>query len=335
MPEPEAETSSPVPVATPESLRVAKPKSLRDVADLVRLPSVLSVPGDTLLGAAASGTPVAPIQLAGRAAASGCIYLGGMALNDYADREVDATERPHRPIPSGRIDPIFALRLAQGLTVGGVALAGAVGGRQALRVALPLATTVWAYDLSLKNTAAGPVAMAGCRALDVLLGASSGRLRDAAVPAAVVAGHTLTITMVSRHEAQGGTPEVARRALWGTTAITCAAGAYSLRSSGLFSRTNRRSSRGAERASRRAPAAAAAVSTGLLAAYSSAMLRAETEATEDPSPAKLQKVVGTGVLGFMPLEGSLLAGLRKTVTGGAVAAAWPLARHLARRRAVT
>jgi 4-hydroxybenzoate polyprenyltransferase len=306
------------------------------VAELVRLPAVLSVPGDALLGLAASGAAATPVQVVGRVAASGCIYLGGMALNDYADREVDAAERPHRPIPSGRVEPVFALRLAQGLTAGGVAIAGVVGGGRALRVAVPLAATVWAYDLSVKNTAAGPVAMAGCRALDVMLGASAGGLRHGVVPAAIVAGHTLTITLVSRHEAEGGKPEVAKRAMWGTAAVTCAAGAYALRSVLRTGKTGAGSRHRSAGLKGRAPAiAASALSAGLLTAYSSAMTRAANEAVDEPSPAKLQKVVGTGVLGFMPLEGALLAGLRRTVTGAAVATAWPLARHLARRRAVT
>jgi 4-hydroxybenzoate polyprenyltransferase len=285
------------------------------VAELVRLPSVMSVPGDTLVGAAAAGAPMTPVAVAGRAVASGCLYLGGMALNDYADRDVDAVERPHRPIPSGRVDPALALRLARGLTVAGLAVAGLVGGRRALRVALPLAGTVWAYDLALKDTAAGPVAMAGCRALDVVLGASGGTLGGALVPAAAVAGHTLTITLVSRHEAEGGTPEVGRRALVGTSLVTALAAAHSLRS--------------------RPGKLGTAVAAGLLGAYAVAMGRAELQAARDPSPANLQKVVGTGVLGFMPLEGALLAGMRRTVAGAAVAALWPVARRLARRRAVT
>lgn len=299
----------------------------RTLAELVRLPAVLSVPGDTLLGAAASGGPVTPVGVAGRAAASSCLYLGGMALNDYADREVDALERPHRPIPSGRVDPAVALRIAQALTAGGVVIAGAVGGRRALRVALPLAGTVWAYDLTLKDSAAGPVAMAGCRVLDVLLGASSGNLGRAVVPAAVVAGHTLNITLVSRHEAQGASPDVARRSLWGTAAVTGAAAAYALASSGLL-RTGKR-----DRSYQKV--AASVVSTGLLAAYTTAMGRAGSQAAQEPSPAKLQKVVGTGVLGLMPLEGALLAGMRRPVAGAAVASLWPLARHFARRKAVT
>ena len=105
------------------------------VAELVRLPAVLSVPGDVLVGAAASGQvrDVRPGRAAGLAAASSCLYLAGMALNDYADREVDAVERPGRPIPSGRVTPEFALGLAAALTAAGAALAVAADGPRALR----------------------------------------------------------------------------------------------------------------------------------------------------------------------------------------------------------
>lgn len=73
---------------------------LRALAELVRLPAGLSVPGDVLAGAALSGARRRPAQLLGLCAASAGLYLGGMALNDWADREVDAVERPGRPIPS-------------------------------------------------------------------------------------------------------------------------------------------------------------------------------------------------------------------------------------------
>ena len=65
-----------------------------DLAELVRLPAVLSVPGDVLLGAAASGQVGNVGRTAGLVASSSCLYLAGMALNDYADRDVDAVERP-------------------------------------------------------------------------------------------------------------------------------------------------------------------------------------------------------------------------------------------------
>ncbi|NEB17053.1 UbiA family prenyltransferase, partial [Streptomyces coelicoflavus] len=51
-----------------------------------------------------------------------CLYEAGMALNDWADREEDAVERPHRPLPSGRVRPAAALTAAGALTGAGLAL---------------------------------------------------------------------------------------------------------------------------------------------------------------------------------------------------------------------
>src|SRR3954469_21075139 len=125
-----------------------------DLAELVRLPAVLSVPGDVLVGAAASGQLGRVGRTTGLVASSSLMYLAGMALNDYADRDVDAVERPARPIPSGRVSPAFALGLAGALTAGAGLLAVAADGPRALAVAAPLAAAVWGYDLVLKATAA-------------------------------------------------------------------------------------------------------------------------------------------------------------------------------------
>ncbi|MFE3031109.1 UbiA family prenyltransferase [Streptomyces canus] len=140
-------------------------------AELLRLPALFTVPGDALAGAAAaSARPTSRTLLA--IASSLCLYEAGMALNDWADRDVDAVERPHRPLPSGRVHPAAALGAACALTGAGLTLA-ACAGRPALTVAVPLAATVWAYDLALKNTPAGPFAMATARGLDLLLGAAA------------------------------------------------------------------------------------------------------------------------------------------------------------------
>ncbi|WP_338146378.1 UbiA family prenyltransferase, partial [Streptomyces boncukensis] len=140
-------------------------------AELLRVPAVCTVPGDALAGAAAAGrAPHRGTVLA--AASSLCLYEAGMALNDWADRDTDAVERPERPLPSGRIAPPAALAAATGLTAAGLALA-ARAGRPALTCATALAATVWAYDLRLKHTPAGPAAMATARALDLLLGATA------------------------------------------------------------------------------------------------------------------------------------------------------------------
>uniref|UniRef100_A0AAU3GPR3 UbiA family prenyltransferase n=1 Tax=Streptomyces sp. NBC_01401 TaxID=2903854 RepID=A0AAU3GPR3_9ACTN len=140
-------------------------------AELLRVSALFTVPGDALAGAAAAGRhPGRGTALA--VGASLCLYEAGMALNDWADREEDAVDRPHRPIPSGRVTPGAALAAAGALTAAGLALAGRAG-RPALAVASGLAATVWAYDLHLKHTKLGPAAMATARTLDLLLGATA------------------------------------------------------------------------------------------------------------------------------------------------------------------
>ncbi|MFJ3994944.1 SCO3242 family prenyltransferase [Streptomyces parvus] len=232
---------------------------LRAWAELLRVSALFSVPGDALAGAAAVGRRPGR-GTAPAIGASLCLYEAGMALNDWADRDEDAIDRPHRPIPSGRISPAAALGAAGVLTAAGLALA-ARAGRPALTVATGLAATVWAYDLHLKHTKAGPAAMAAARSLDLLLGATAtaegtapgagtpggGRLSDnvagvtaaataaavptpgtltaslPALPAALVLGaHTYGVTAVSRHEAQGGSTGVPLAVLATTTALAAA-----------------------------------------------------------------------------------------------------------------
>ncbi|MEV3997906.1 SCO3242 family prenyltransferase [Streptomyces halstedii] len=182
-------------------------------AELLRVSALFTVPGDALAGAAAAGrSPGRGTALA--VGASLCLYEAGMALNDWADRDEDAVDRPHRPIPSGRIAPGAALAAAGALTAAGLALA-ARAGRPALTVATGLAATVWAYDLRLKHTPAGPAAMATARALDLLLGAvaTGDRDRPAGGPvrwsAAASAGPLRVSTSGSRSVAVSGSGSVA------------------------------------------------------------------------------------------------------------------------------
>ncbi|MDG4866381.1 UbiA family prenyltransferase, partial [Streptomyces sp. T-3] len=78
--------------------------SARDWAELLRVSALFTVPGDALAGAAASGLrPDRRTLLA--IGSSLCLYEAGMALNDWADQDEDAIDRPHRPLPSGRIAP--------------------------------------------------------------------------------------------------------------------------------------------------------------------------------------------------------------------------------------
>ncbi|MFJ4200816.1 UbiA family prenyltransferase [Streptomyces sviceus] len=174
-------------------------------ARLTRLPAGLTVPGDILAGAAAGGKPVGP-RLLGPVASSLCLYWGGMALNDYVDREVDARERPDRPVPSGAVSPAAALTTATALTAAGLGLTALTEGRRGLCTAVPLMAAIWTYDVLAKESpTAGPLVMAAARALDVLRGAGPGRLTTA-LPTALLSGlHTAAVTTLSRHEAVSGT----------------------------------------------------------------------------------------------------------------------------------
>jgi len=295
----------------------------REWAELVRLPAVVSVPGDALVGLAAAGGPAGPGRGAGaRAAAtplaSVCLYWGGMVLNDWADRELDAVERPERPLPSGRVDPRAALAAAAGLTAAGVGVAGLAGGRRSAGCAALLAAGVWTYDLVGKSSPLAPASMAVTRLLDVVLGATAAApglplgaaLRPAVLPALSVGLHTLAVTDLARGEVHGASPATARRA----AAVSAAAGVAS--------------------AAAGVAAAAGAVrrGTGRTSAVAGAALGVAASAAHVARLVPVQAAAGTGSGGdarsatvaglkaLVTLQASLLAGLRQPVTAAGVLA---------------
>jgi hypothetical protein len=275
--------------------------SIHDLVELVRAPAALTVLGDTVAGAAAAGNPLRGRQLA-LPFASVALYWAGMALNDYADRELDSAERPERPIPSGRITPSQALTVAGTLTVAGLGLA-AYG--RALRVALPLAGAVWAYDLALKSTVAGPAAMAACRGLDVMLGAAG--VRSALPSALIMAGHTYGLTVLSRGEVHGASSTTARAVLAGTAAAT--AGAVLGRARSWRHRLG------------------ALAFGGMYAANVGA---AQLAASQDPSAPVVRKATMAGIHGMVPLQAALTARRGSLLGAGVVAGAGPVVKRLAR-----
>lgn len=147
------------------------------VAQLLRLPNVFTAFADIALGACVgvavtpnAGTADQLLTVGLLALASGCLYLAGMVWNDVFDLAEDRRDRPFRPLPSGRVTVRTAVILGCGLNVAGVGLAVAAG---AWLIGLAIAAAVLLYDGWLKHTPAGPVAMASCRFLNVLLGLSA------------------------------------------------------------------------------------------------------------------------------------------------------------------
>ncbi|MFE0632327.1 SCO3242 family prenyltransferase [Streptomyces sp. NPDC058864] len=323
--------------------RPAAATRLWDWAELLRVSALFTVPGDALAGAAATGRrPGRGTFLA--IGSSLCLYHAGMALNDWADRDEDAVDRPHRPLPSGRISPAAALTAAATLTAAGLALA-ARAGRAPLALATTLATTVWAYDLRLKHTAAGPAAMAAARALDLVLGATATRPRAvaAALPhAALLGAHTYAVTTVSRNETQGGSSTAPFAALVTTTAIAAvtadaARTLHRLRASARPPSATARHGAGSDRHGRPAPPAPRPpapphVMTALAsAAYAGTALTPFLHAALNPSPALTQRAVGGGIRAMIPLQAALTARSGSGASAVAVLALGPVARRVARR----
>jgi 4-hydroxybenzoate polyprenyltransferase len=199
--------------------------SLRVVLELVRVPNVFTAPADVLMGIAVAGAPLRP-ELALLLLASACAYMGGMALNDFFDAPLDASERPGRPIPSGRLARGAAGAIGGVLLAACLALALATG---VVVVASALVASILLYDGVLKATPLGPVVMGSCRFFNVLLGASTGMLdAGAVVPAVLLFLYVVVVTLVSRFEVVGARAAVPRLGAAGLAVLTAAAVGWAL-----------------------------------------------------------------------------------------------------------
>ena len=113
-----------------------------------------------------------------------------MVLNDVYDADLDARERPERPIPSGRIQRTTAARIGWILLLCGVGLfwlAGVFVDGQAVGIAsIFLAGAIWLYDSVAKRTPLAPIVMGMCRGLNVALvmGIAAYSLKPAIAPLA-------------------------------------------------------------------------------------------------------------------------------------------------------
>jgi 4-hydroxybenzoate polyprenyltransferase len=129
-------------------------------------------------------------------------YVGGMYLNDYFDRAIDARERPERPVPSGDIAAPVVATIGFSL-IGAGAIATAAMGPAAAAMAALLAVSVVAYDWHHKGNPFAPVIMGACRAL--VYGAtatalSGGVTMFTAMAAVAVGAFVAGLTYVARQE---------------------------------------------------------------------------------------------------------------------------------------
>jgi 4-hydroxybenzoate polyprenyltransferase len=140
------------------------------VLRLGRVSNLPTVWTNVAAGTWLAGARPGPATLGLVALAMSLFYVGGMFLNDAFDREIDARERPERPIPAGLISAKSVFVAGFGLLVAGeivvaiatpssVAVAGPLAGGAALAAAIIV------YDRWHKQNPLGPVLMGLCRAL--------------------------------------------------------------------------------------------------------------------------------------------------------------------------
>jgi len=185
--------------------RNAAPRSerLAGYFQLLRPANLVTSGADVVTGWVIVGAPVN--TLIWPLVASICLYAGGVVLNDFFDRGLDAVERPERPIPSGLIPAWRAAAL--GAILMAVALVcGFRASAQTGFLCVSIAVAVLAYDAGLKHSAAGPLLMGSCRGLNLLLGLSAAPalLGSLWFLSLISLTYVCGITLLSRGEVHGG-----------------------------------------------------------------------------------------------------------------------------------
>jgi hypothetical protein len=176
--------------------------SLSVALRLGRVSNLPTVWTNVLAGVVLAGGEAHAPLLALLLVAMSALYVGGMYLNDAFDREVDARERPGRPIPAGLVRPGTVFAAGFGLLGVGVLLLVPAGAPAAL-VGLLLAATIVFYDWHHKGNPFSPLVMGICRVL-VYVGAAVAVTLSlpAAVPCAavVVVCYLIGLTYIAKQE---------------------------------------------------------------------------------------------------------------------------------------
>ena len=139
---------------------------------LGRVSNLPTVWTNVAAGVVLAGGTLEPARMILLIVALSLFYIGGMYLNDAFDHEIDARERPERPIPSGQVSVqvVFAAgfsMLAAGEGLLAIASYGVDGGQgwPPLVAGLALAAAIVYYDFYHKTNPLSPVVMGVCRVL--------------------------------------------------------------------------------------------------------------------------------------------------------------------------
>lgn len=153
-----------------------------------------------------SSNGILPVAATGLAMMA--LYAFGITLNDWVDREKDATSHPDRPLPSGDV----SLTTARGVMIGTVAMAlGLLTYSGALWTGLGVLVAIVLYDAVLPDRSLGStLSMGTCRALCMLSGyvatTDAAFTTDALLAGASYVVLVACLTLLSTLEDGGATP---------------------------------------------------------------------------------------------------------------------------------
>ncbi|MBD2306793.1 UbiA-like protein EboC [Chroococcidiopsis sp. FACHB-1243] len=242
------------------------------------------------------------------------LYGGGVVFNDVFDAELDAKERPERPIPSGRASRQSAATLASILLLVGIVAAAQVSFLSAI-LAICIAVGAVVYDSLGKHQAlVGALNMGMCRGGNLLLGMS-------AVPAIfgeywflalIPITYIAAITSLSQgevHGAKGNTPTIALLLI--ITVITALFGLDLLPNYHILQAL---------------PA---------IALFTGYLLPPVIQAVRQPTPEQIRNAVRSGILSLVILDATIATGFASLSYGLFVLCLLPISIALAQIFAVT
>jgi len=283
----------------------------------MRPANIITAWADILVGFAASGLHqgvTAQPNLAWLLLATTGLYGGGVVFNDVFDAELDAKERPERPIPSGRASSLAATMLGSTLLAMGVIAASQVSWLSAM-LAAAVAFAALTYDAFTKHQSIlGPLNMGCCRGGNLLLGVSvvpamvAERWFLALIPVAYIAA----ITAISRGEVHGGKKRTGLVALLLIGAVLGA-----MLGLGLLQNY------------------AILPALPFVALFAGRVLPAFVQAVREPSPEQIRSAVKAGVLSLIVLDATIAAGFAGWPYGLLVLGLLPISILLAKVFAVT
>lgn len=173
--------------------------------ELIRLPNLLTVPGDVLSGACLSAlllnTAFKGSTLFFSVLAVFFLYVMGLLQNDLNDLSVDRFQRPNRPLPSKRVSTsTAAVALVAALFLG--LFFAFLASRAVFYLAVVLSIAIWAYNLLFKKRYfAGPFCMGLCRGFSFLIGVATVSWHTGTVPVFLgIVAYIFFVTRIAESE---------------------------------------------------------------------------------------------------------------------------------------